>query len=323
MVVTSNLISAVGYFIYPAVTTYTGVFFCVFFVMIADRLYFASWPTLIARIARTDQLTAWFALVQTISAGCAGLGSLLSTVFLASGGPSAVKAIVIANACTSLIAAALTATQNLETGTTTTHTPSASPWAVLKNPLFRRLLLAQLFIATAWAIPGAFLPLYLTRALDLPHWSTTLVGAANYLLIFFLQLRLTHSVQRFGHTRSILIGSGFILASFCIMAVATLLQEVAAALTVFAGVGIYTVGEMLVLPATYALVSLISPNDRRGLYMSVFQITGVVAFGIGPGIVGWLFGIAPLAVLLVVSTFVGIGVCIIYLSRKMYSPHQT
>ena len=321
MVVTSNLLSAAGYLLYPAASTYTGIFFCVLLVMMGDRLYFASWPTLIARIARPDQLTGWFSLVQSINAGCSGVGSLMSTLVLASSGAPAVKSIVVANACTSVIAATLTATQNFGSPVASTRPASLSPWLALHNPLFRRLLLAQLLIATAWTIPGTFLPLYLTKTLDLPHWSTTLASATNYLLIFLLQLRVTHYLRHIARIRVITLGIGLLLASLCIIAVAMPLAEPGiAAIIVATGVVIYTIGEMFVLPSTYALVSAISTNETRGRYMSLFQMTGAVAFGIGPGMVGFLFEISPLTVLLVVSALTGCGALVIHSSRDIYCP---
>jgi MFS family permease len=318
MVVTSNLLSAAGYVSYPFASSYLGIFLCVFLVMTADRLYFASWPTLIARIARVGQLDTWFALVQSVGAGCVGLGSLVSTVLLASGGSSPLKTIAVANACTSLVAAGLTATQKLASAAVATRARFISPWIALSDPVFRRMLLAHLLIAMAWTVPAAFLPLYLTRVLLLPRWCATLVSAANYLLIFFCQLRLTHAVRRIGRIHVIITGVAFIVMSLGGMAAATLASGAMASPFVFGGMVAYTVGEMLVLPSSYALVSAIAPDELRGRYMSMFQITGVVAFGIGPGMVGWLFEIDPLAVLVVVSAFVTAGAGVLFGARHRF-----
>jgi MFS family permease len=332
MVVTSNLLTACGYLAYPIASSYLGIFLCVFLVMVADRLYFASWPTLIASIARVDQLDSWFALVRSVNAGGVVVGSVLSTLFLASGGSSVIKVIAVANACSSVIAAGLTASQPLgraaavsagtpRTGlagaTASTGSPRlTSPLVALADRPFRRLLLAQLLIATAWAIPGAFLPLYLTHVLLLPAWCTTLVTATNCFLLFVFQLRVTHAVRHVGRLRAILTGIGFILGALaCIAAAAVLAHGMAAIAIVLAGIALYTMGEMLVLPSTYAIVASIAPREARGVYMSMFQITGIMAFGIGPGLVGWLFEIEPLAVLAVVSLFVIAGAGVLGLGR--------
>jgi hypothetical protein len=57
--------------------------------------------------------------------------------------------------------------------------------------------------------------------------------------------------------------------------------------------------------------------------MSMFQITGVVAFGIGPGMVGWLFELDPFAVPAAVSVFVVAGACVISLGRDWLSGAAT
>jgi MFS family permease len=317
MVVVSNLLSLAGYLAYPLASSYLGVFSCVFLVMVADRLYFASWPTLIASIARPDQLDAWFALIRAVNAGGVAVGSLLSTLILAHGGPLAVTAIAIANACSSGVAAVLTATQRI-----TTHAPElprrlTSPLIALADRAFRRLLISQLLIATAWTIPGAFLPLYLTRVLLLPPWWTTLVTAINYTLLFTCQLRVTHAVRCVARIRVIVTGAGcLVLALGCLAAAATFVHDPAAgASIVILGVVIFSTGEMLILPSTYSIVSTMAARDVRGVYMAMFQVTGVLAFGIGPGMVGWLFEVGPVAVPAAVSALVLTGVCTLWFSR--------
>jgi hypothetical protein len=49
--------------------------------------------------------------------------------------------------------------------------------------------------------------------------------------------------------------------------------------------------------------------------MSMFQITGIVAIGIGPGMVGWLFEVGPLALPATVSILVLAGAGLLGLGR--------
>lgn len=213
----------------------------------------------------------------------------------------------------------LTASQRIATPAPAAPGRRASPRVALADRAFRRLLIAQLLIATAWTIPGAFLPLYLTRVLRLPPWWTTLVIAMSCSMSVTCQLRVTHAVRHVARVRVIGFGVAFLIAALACMAAATLVQGAAAISAVIVGVVVFSTGEMLTLPSTYAIVSTMAPDEARGVYMSMFQITGVVAFGIGPGMVGWLFEIGPLAVPGAVSVFVLAGACVLRLARDSLS----
>jgi MFS family permease len=322
MMVVSNLLTAAGYLAYPAASSYVGIFMCVFVVMAADRLYFASCPTLIASIARGDQIDAWFALVKAVNAGCTVVGALLSTLLLANGGQSMIAAIAVANACSSVIAALLTASQPLRERPVAQRNTAASPLVVLRDRAFRHLLIAQMLIATAWTVPGGFLPLYLTHAMGLPAWWTTLAMAISFFLMFTCQLRITHAIRRVSRVRAIVGGAACLVMAMACIAAAILLPGASAgsgALLVLAGIVVFSVGEMLILPTTYAIVSTLAPPEMRGVYMSMFQVTGIVAFGFGPGMVGWLFEVGPLAVPATVSVLVIAGAALLVLGRHPLS----
>jgi len=47
-------------------------------------------------------------------------------------------------------------------------------------------------------------------------------------------------------------------------------------------VAIWTVGEMILLPAMSNYVAEVAPADRRGEYMGLYSMAWGVAFGVGP-----------------------------------------
>jgi MFS family permease len=319
MTVVSNLLTAAGYLAYPVASSYAGIFACVFVVMAADRLYFASWSTLIASIAHVDRVDAWFAVVKAVNAGSTVVGALLSTLLLASGGEGMIGAIAVANACSSVIAALLTASQPLNGHAPAQRNKTASPLVALRDRTFRRLLTAQVLIATAWTVPGGFLPLYLTHVMGLPAWWTTLAMAISFFLLFTCQVRITHAIRRVGRVRAIVSGAACLVVAMACMAAAMFFPGASGAPLVLAGIVVFSVGEMLILPTTYAIVTALAPRAARGVYMSMFQITGIVAFGIGPGMVGWLFEVGPLAVPATVSVLVLAGAGLLGLCRHSLS----
>jgi MFS family permease len=320
-VVLSNLLSATGYACYPVADSYFGIFGCVLLVMAADRLYFAGWPTLITSVSKPGQLDSWFALIQAVSAGSLGSGALISTIFLADHGTDALRVIVLVNAGTCVVAGALIAACRVQPAAKAPADASAARPTrrqAFADPAFRRLLLSQLLIAAAWTVPAAFLPLYLTKVLHLGQWYATLVFAVNYLLLFVAQLWVTHRVRRARRTRVVLAGAGLLLTSLALTSSAAGFTSWPAAALVFAGVAVYSFGEMLVSPSSYALVAALAPDELRGFYMSLFQMTGAVAFGIGPGVAGLLFDFAPMSVPVAVACCVTAGAFLLYLGEGRF-----
>lgn len=305
-VVASNLLSAAGYVFYPAASSYLLIFGSVLVVMTGDRLYYASWPTLLSAIAKKGELDAWFALSQALAKGTFGMGALISSVIIgdASRGPLVVLVYLDVTSC--LIAAILTASIR--------HKPSVVPrrmssgtrrWdEVRRDRAFRRIVASQLLLAFAWAVPPVFLPLFMVRYLHLPPWQAPLVFGVNSILIFAGQTWLTRNVQSFRRTRIIASSALAFDVALLVFAVAPAGGTRWAGPIVLTAVVIFTAGEMLCAPSSTALAASAAPTHMRGLYMSVFGITGAVGFGLGPGMVGPLYDISPYAAL------IGLGVCI-------------
>ena len=61
-----------------------------------------------------------------------------------------------------------------------------------------------------------------------------------------------------------------------------------------------------------------APDELRGFYMSLFQMTGAVAFGIGPGVAGLLFDFAPMSVPVTVACCVTAGAFLLYLGEGRF-----
>jgi MFS family permease len=49
-----------------------------------------------------------------------------------------------------------------------------------------------------------------------------------------------------------------------------------------------TIGEMLFVPVSQAVVARFSPEDMRGRYMAIFGFTWIIGQGVGPLVGGWM-----------------------------------
>ncbi|MEV5981396.1 MFS transporter [Streptomyces sp. NPDC052114] len=319
--VLSNVVTAVGYLAHPFVDGYVGLFLAVFTVMAGDRMYYAAWPTLIAVIAGPGRLDAWYALMQAVGSGSLGLGALASGVFLAGAGPGSLDVLVVFNAVTSLVSAvlALSLPAHHVRGARTAPADAAPHGGfrhVLRDRVFLRLLVGQALIATAWTLPSSFLSLYLVDSLGLPVWWVMAATSLNYLLLFAFQLPVTHLARKQHRTRTMAIGAACFVVTSVLFALAAEVGRAAVLTVVITAIVVYSVGEMLCVPAGNAAVAAHAPEAMRGSYMSVFQMTGAIAFGIAPGMVGALYETGPRLVLLVVGLMVAAGGCAVLSSRK-------
>lgn len=319
--VLSNVVTAAGYLAYPLVGGYVSLFLAVFAVMAGDRMYYASWPTLIAVIAGPGRLDAWYALMQAAGSGSLGLGALASGVFLAGSGPGSLHVLVIVNAGTSLVSAVLALSlpkRHLQQAWTAPKgaVPRCTFRHVLRDRGFLRLLVGQALIATAWTLPSSFLSLYLVKSLGLPVWWVMAATCINYLLLCAFQLPVTHLVRKQHRTRTMAIGAACFLVTSMLLALADEVAHTVVLTVVIAAIVVYSVGEMLCVPAGNAAVAAHAPEGMCGSYMSVFQMTGAIAFGIAPGMVGALYEADPRLVLLAVSVLVAAGGCAVLSSRN-------
>lgn len=318
--VASNLVTACGYLGYLFAHSLPLLFVAVFVVMAGDRMYFAAWPTLVADVAGPDELDTWYALFQAAGAGSLGLGALISSVLLAGSSSDVLKTLVLINALTSVVAAVMTASLRLDTGRSRESREQARADGsraryrqVLSDRHFLRLLAGQMLIATAWTMPAAFLPLYLVRVLHMPLWYSMACFSLNYFLMFTGQMSITRLVQRIPRNVIMAAGAGFFFAAAAVLALASLVDRAAGFAAILVGIVLFSLGEMLCVPAGSAMVAAHAPDAARGMYMSVFQLTGAIAYGVGPGVVGALFAVDSRLVLAAVACFVALG-ALVFLS---------
>ena len=183
---------------------------------------------------------------------------------------------------------------------------------ILRDRHFLRLLTAQMLIATAWTMPGTFLPLYLVRILHMPLWYAMACFGLNYFLMFAGQMSVTRLVQGIARNVIMAAGAGCFFAAAAVIAAASLVDRATGFGVILAGIVLFSLGEMLCVPTGNAMVAAHAPDSIRGMYMAVFQLTGAIAYGIGPGVVGALFALDSRLVLAAVACFVALGALAFY-----------
>lgn len=138
------------------------------------------------------------------------------------------------------------------------------------------LLLAAAAMLTSLVFMQAFstLPIYISQ-LGYTKQEVGLLISANGILIVFLQLPVTHVLNRYHRvlvilTGEILIAVGFVLTAFAVTAPLLLTTII-----------IWTLGEVVQAAFKQSLVADLAPVALRARYMGVFSLSHALGFAIG------------------------------------------
>jgi MFS family permease len=143
----------------------------------------------------------------------------------------------------------------------------------------RRLLLFNLALLPVMLVffqHAAAMPLHLVQGLGFSERFFGFLATANTILIVLFEVRLNGLTARWPVARALWLGALFCAVGFSALALTT--SAVGVVLTVV----IWTVGEMILFPASATYVSDISPPHRRGEYMGIYTMGFGVSFALGP-----------------------------------------
>ena len=178
--------------------------------------------------------------------------------------------------------------------------PSPQPGyaTVLRDRRFLYFLLAMLPVEMVFFQSLAAMPLFVVRDLHVSEAGFGMLLAINTVMIILTEVPLNTAMSTWSHRQTIALGALLVGAGFGGLALGGGVMGVA--ITVV----IWTVGEMILLPASSAYVSDLAPPELGGAYMGLYTMGFSLAFAIGP----WL-GVQVLEKLGPVSIWVGTLAC--------------
>ncbi len=159
--------------------------------------------------------------------------------------------------------------------------PQESEMAAHRDARLLFFLGALLLNAMVFFQLDAALPLYLVTDLGLPESSFGLLYSGNTLLIIVFEVPLTSALTRWPPNRALSLGAFFVAVGFGSYMFATGFWSA------FVSVVVWTVGEMILFPASAAYVSDLAPEGKSGEYMGFYSMAFAIAFALGP--VGGVF----------------------------------
>ncbi len=135
------------------------------------------------------------------------------------------------------------------------------------------------------------LAVYAKTQFGLPESRFGFIMATNAAMVVVFQVMVTAVSRRFRPYRVMALGTLLYVVGVGSVALGS------SFLTFLASMVVLTVGELLLVPTTSALVANLAPPDMRGRYMSIYGLSWGIAAGIGPVFGGILNdAIAPRAI---------------------------
>lgn len=151
-----------------------------------------------------------------------------------------------------------------------------------RNLPFMLFTLASLLMALVYVNMNTTLGVYLRDVHAVPESSYGWILSLNAAMVVLFQFFITKRIEKFPPLLLVAIGTGLYAIGFA------LYGFIAAFWLFLFAMAVITIGEMVSVPVTQALVAKFSPEDMRGRYMAVYGYSWGIAAAVGPWAAGLL-----------------------------------
>ncbi|TGA95848.1 MFS transporter, partial [Streptomyces palmae] len=216
-------------------------------------------------------------------------GALLAGVAVQVGTESAFAALVIGNAVSFALCAAVVGRlphlPPLRESGPASQTPTAGRWALLKDRPFIVVTLLDSILSLHGHVLVFALPLWIVGHSEAPHWLVGACGVLNTLLVVAFQVRAGRNVTDNPSAGRAAARSGVaFLLGMAVVAFAAGLPAWLATVLIITGVAMHTIGELWHAAASLELSFGLAPAHAQGQY-SGLNATGIgVANSLAPSI---------------------------------------
>ncbi|WP_436717104.1 MFS transporter [Roseiconus lacunae] len=152
---------------------------------------------------------------------------------------------------------------------------------VFSDAPFLMFCLSTLLIELVFVQGFSTLPLYI-RQVGFSNLEFGLLMSINGVLIFVLQLPITHWLNRYNAMSIVTLGGVLISAGFGFTGVG------GSFLLIGISIGIWTLGEILQAPTKQSIIAKLAPEHCRGAYMGLFTMCYAIALAVGAPLGGEL-----------------------------------
>ncbi|HEX6520598.1 MAG TPA: MFS transporter [Streptosporangiaceae bacterium] len=320
VVIIGNLISAAAFAGYLAVGSLWELVFFAFFAAAGGRFFWTANLALVGEAFEGPDRARWFAFQRAARNAGYGLGGLLAAAALGSGSGIGYRALALANAASFVLAAALVTRWSRRSRTGPRPAPAGDTArggyrAALTDGPFMLLTVMNVLFVLCMMVLDVLLALYLVRVLHQAVWLSGLLFAANTVAVAACQTAVWGLFARRRPVRVLQLTAAVWGVSFLLMWLIAALPAGFAIPGVFIAVAVYTVAELIQGPVFNGLVVAAAPEQARGRYMAVYQLSWALARAAAPGLFGWLF--TTNHALPWITLAVGCAACVLVLATRV------
>ncbi|MGZ2358233.1 MFS transporter [Streptomyces sp. 372A] len=244
---------------------------------------------LFATRAAGERRAAYQALSRSAANAGYGLGAGLAAIGLAAGTTDAYRALILGNALSFLVAAALvwrTGEPGGVVGVVGPKRPEASrpgtkgPW---RDAGYLRFVLLDIPMNLDDSVLGVGLPLWLVNRTSAPHALVPAFLVINTVLVVLLQLTVSRRAEGPRRAvRAVLLYGVLLFASCALLAASTGCGTWAAAGALLAAAVLVTMAELMRSVSSWELAVLLAPPDERAAYLGVAGMSQSIQKSAGP-----------------------------------------
>jgi len=324
LVIASHLLQVMGFLGYLAVGTTPALLVTALLVTAGMRVFYAAATALIADIAAPGARDHWYGLVGATQNVGLGAGGLLAGLVVGVPGTGGYRVLILANALSFVLAAALVRWHTGELRPTHADTvPTRQGYrAVLADRPFLGLMACNVVFALCAQVLEIALPVYATEALGTPLWIVGAAFALNTGLVVALQTVVVRLLEPYRRTRTLLVAGLMWATTNGLFALALAVPQVVLVPYLFAVVAFYTVGVLLYAPTATALAAASGMEHLRGRYLAAYEFSWGVSAALAPGLFTVLYAAMGPALpwLVLVALVLAAGMLVAWLEPRLPAP---
>ena len=258
-------------------------------------LYWPATEAVVADITTPDQRNEAYALTRLGDNIGLGLGVVLGGVLVAT--TEAFRALFMIDGLSFVVFFGIIYWAIAETLTIREHPPLLNGWKVaLSDRILLIYALVNSCFTTYLSLINSALPLYFSSFIPgqgVAHGfsASTLSGLFSWhvILTIVAQLPIVRLLNRFSRISILMTSALFWSLGFFLVWVTGIVSELNLGWAILA-LGMLAIATVTYTPAASSLVVALSPDDLRGVYLSVNSLCWAVGYFIGPILGGWAMG---------------------------------
>ncbi|WP_063857080.1 MFS transporter [Kitasatospora sp. Root107] len=280
-----NLISAVGYTGFLFSQQVWQIVAAAWLAQVGAVTYWTSSTGLVVLAADGAERPRWFAMIHMLRNVGLGLGGALGAFLVGIGGTAGLRGVVAANAVSYLVAVLLLWRWRPAARAVPGKAPAGGGYrTVLRDR--RYLLLVAINVCSVFSalIQSLLVAVYITEGLHREAWIAGALLVLNGAQVALTQTLVSKWLERFRPTRVIAVACGINALAFGIFAVLTRTPGWAVPAGLFLAMLLYTLAETAATPFAEELSVSLAPEQLRGRYLAVYQLSWTLGQTVAPGL---------------------------------------